>query len=67
MFSSTCKWTLRRVKSRHFLNLACYKGRRQAVVAKLSYYVFDVREAQDAEFKLHGPKAVLIIQALPMT
>jgi hypothetical protein len=64
--SSTYKWTLRRVKSRHSLNLVSYKGRRRAVGAKLSYYVFDVREAQDAAVPLHGPEAVLIIKALPI-
>jgi hypothetical protein len=42
------------------------RGGRRAVGAKLSYYVFDVREAQDAAFQLHGPEAVLIIQALPI-
>ena len=66
MFSSTYKWTLRRVKLRHSLDLVSYKGRRRAVGAKLSYYVFGVTEAGDAAVQLHGPEAVLIIQALPI-
>ena len=66
MFSSTYKWTLRRVKSRHSLNLVRSKGRRRPVVAKLAYYVFDMREEQDAAVQLHEPEAVLIIQALPI-
>jgi hypothetical protein len=66
MLSNTYKRTLRRVKSRHSLNLVRYKGRPRAVDAKLSYYVFEVREAQDAAVQLHGREAVLIIQALPI-
>jgi hypothetical protein len=58
-FSSTYKWTLECVKSRHCLNLVRDKERRRALGAKLSYYGFDVREAQDAAVQYMGPKPCL--------
>ena len=61
MFSSTYKWTLRRVKLRHSLILQGTRGG-------------DEHSAQDCRIMFpsegaavqHGPDAVLIIQALPM-
>jgi hypothetical protein len=67
----TCSVTLTQTDSltrqiATFSYLARYKGRRRPVGAKLAYYVFDVREAQDVAVQLRGPEAVLIIQALPI-
>jgi hypothetical protein len=48
------------------LILQATRGDGRAVGAKLSYYVFEVREEQDAAVQLHRPEAVFIIQALPI-
>jgi hypothetical protein len=48
------------------LSVSKIQGRRRAIGSKLSYYVFDLMEAQDAAVQLHGLAAVLIIQALPI-
>jgi hypothetical protein len=59
MFTSTYERTLRPIKSRHSIKFGRNKGRRRATGAKLSYYVFVVREAKDAAVQLHEPKPCL--------
>jgi hypothetical protein len=64
MFSSTYTNGFFDASNRDILLSCKIQGRRRAVGAKLSYYVFDVGEEQDAAVQLHGPEALLIIQAL---